>query len=1067
MRAVLAALLFGLSFSTLSSAPTSVNMSHDLVTLGIASQNLVPNTPALDAQPLFTAALQYVEAHHIQMLTLDTGAYYFLNPTPGQYLNIAYTSDLTIDLAGSTMYYDNPFYSGFAIFYCQRITLENFVIDFINTPFTQVQLTGVNGAARQLFYQPLPGWPDPAQTNAIADAFGGLELWSLAFRNGAVVPGTSRMPVQDGVGGGIIQLAADPAPWTQAATLNTLQPGDTVVFMARNGATPVYIFGSDSMTLSNVTVHGAGSWAVDFDWDSNSVADHVSVMPRPGALIGSTADGIHFTMPGPNNHIRNSYVTGTVDDAFAIDSHAVGTVMSETGPNTLHIRRSFEYRFPNGTPINFVDVTTTAEIGGATIVSQSPSDTDFPLANGEIDLTFDRALPALQPGMELVYADPNRRGSGSTIEDNVSEGFIIGRGVWVSGSEGVTVQRNRISGTSNGGIVVSQDTKAFPGPPGHDIVVQSNIVTSTLGPMAVGTGTENAVAAIMVVSTNNPNFEFSRTATNTNVSILSNFIADSGRAGIWIDALNGGLVQNNVIVRWFQHPELPIFGIDSTDRPIVLADISQPLTVRFSGNVTLADNTIDATSTLAAALTVQPTSVQVASAGGSGAFGVQANVTGFGWTATSDASWLTVTAGQTGAGAGTVSYTVDANPAATPRTGHITVAGQTFTLTEAGQPPVLTAQPRGQIITPGRAVTLTTAATPGPATFQWFLGASGNTAAPVAGAVSSAFHTPALSDTTSYWVRATNAAGSADSATVTITLRALRLPDLDGNGRADLLWRHPLTGEDGLWTMNGAQIAGALALPTAGPPWEIAGTGDLNGDGSSDLIWRNPATGENGVWLMNGGSIITAAAIPGAPPPWEIAAVADFNGDGRADIFWRNPQTGENGLWLMNGAQIAGSGALPGAGLPWQIVGAGDFNGDGRADLWWRNPVTGDNGLWLLDGFAILGAQALPSAGLPWQVVGVADFNHDGRVDILWRQPQTGDNGLWLMNGFQIQAAQALPSGAPPWQIVGVGDLNGDGRADIFWRQPLTGENAVWLMNGFAIQDGRALPAAGVGWEIR
>jgi hypothetical protein len=53
-------------------------------------------------------------------------------------------------------------------------------------------------------------------------------------------------------------------------------------------------------------------------------------------------------------------------------------------------------------------------------------------------------------------------------------------------------------------------------------------------------------------------------------------------------------------------------------------------------------------------------------------------------TATSNAAWITVTAGATGTGAGTVSLSVAANSAGTSRTGTVTIGGQTFTVTQAG-----------------------------------------------------------------------------------------------------------------------------------------------------------------------------------------------------------------------------------------------------------------------------------------------------------------------------------------------------------------------------------------------
>ena len=52
------------------------------------------------------------------------------------------------------------------------------------------------------------------------------------------------------------------------------------------------------------------------------------------------------------------------------------------------------------------------------------------------------------------------------------------------------------------------------------------------------------------------------------------------------------------------------------------------------------------------------------------------------WTATSNAPWLSVTSGATGTGNGSVGFSIAANPGAA-RTGTLTIAGQTFTVTQA------------------------------------------------------------------------------------------------------------------------------------------------------------------------------------------------------------------------------------------------------------------------------------------------------------------------------------------------------------------------------------------------
>jgi hypothetical protein len=78
---------------------------------------------------------------------------------------------------------------------------------------------------------------------------------------------------------------------------------------------------------------------------------------------------------------------------------------------------------------------------------------------------------------------------------------------------------------------------------------------------------------------------------------------------------------------------------------------------------------------------ISPGGNSFASSGGSGSVAVSAP-SGCTWTATGNASWITVTSGSSGSGNGTVSYSVQANPDASQRTGTMTIAGQTFTVTQ-------------------------------------------------------------------------------------------------------------------------------------------------------------------------------------------------------------------------------------------------------------------------------------------------------------------------------------------------------------------------------------------------
>lgn len=73
-------------------------------------------------------------------------------------------------------------------------------------------------------------------------------------------------------------------------------------------------------------------------------------------------------------------------------------------------------------------------------------------------------------------------------------------------------------------------------------------------------------------------------------------------------------------------------------------------------------------------------------AGGSGSVSVSAS-NGCAWTATSNDGFITIISGSSGTGNGAVSYSVAPNTSANGLTGTMTIAGQTFTVTQSGAVP--------------------------------------------------------------------------------------------------------------------------------------------------------------------------------------------------------------------------------------------------------------------------------------------------------------------------------------------------------------------------------------------
>ena len=103
-----------------------------------------------------------------------------------------------------------------------------------------------------------------------------------------------------------------------------------------------------------------------------------------------------------------------------------------------------------------------------------------------------------------------------------------------------------------------------------------------------------------------------------------------------------------------------------------------------TGTISVADQVLTIRQAdLTCRYTIAPAAQSLAAVGGTGGPVTVSTSVGCSWTAISNASWITVTAGQAGSGSGTVSFTVAANPAAS-RTGTLSIAGQTLTVTQAG-----------------------------------------------------------------------------------------------------------------------------------------------------------------------------------------------------------------------------------------------------------------------------------------------------------------------------------------------------------------------------------------------
>ena len=133
----------------------------------------------------------------------------------------------------------------------------------------------------------------------------------------------------------------------------------------------------------------------------------------------------------------------------------------------------------------------------------------------------------------------------------------------------------------------------------------------------------------------------------------------------WITVTSGGSGTGNGAVSYSVSA-----NTDTSDRTGTMTIAGQVFTITQSG--------------VPCTYSLSSTSQVFNSTGGSDNVNVKASSNNCIWTVVSNAAWIAVTSGGSGTGNGKVTYSVSANTGTSVRTGTMTIAGQTFTVTQSG-----------------------------------------------------------------------------------------------------------------------------------------------------------------------------------------------------------------------------------------------------------------------------------------------------------------------------------------------------------------------------------------------
>ncbi|HEX9984305.1 MAG TPA: N,N-dimethylformamidase beta subunit family domain-containing protein, partial [Thermoanaerobaculia bacterium] len=436
-----------------------------------------------------------------------------------------------------------------------------------------------------------------------------------------------------------------------------------------------------------------------------------------------------------------------------------------------------------------------------------------------------------------------------------------------------------------------------------------------------------------------------------------------------------------------------------------------------SGRIQVGSNYLTIDQSNGCTYTVTPTAVSVGASGGERSATVVPSSELCFWSASTSATWVTITSGTSGRGTGTVAFTI-ASSSGSARTGSVTAAGKKITVTQTSE------------------CTLQVSTTP-----QTFTRSAGSGTIPVSScsAWSATTNVPWITLTTANGTNngsvgfnvAANPSSLSRTGTITVSGQAVTITqygkhirgDFDGDGWGDLVWRHT-DGRNRIWRMQGTALLESIALPSEpDAAWYIAGTGDFNADGLQDIVWRNTSTGDNRIWAMRGPVYSSTIPLPRVPDTaWKLYTVFDYEGDGSYDMAWRHGVNGSHVLWRMNQSTLVSTTTLTSVpSLSWTPRAAGDVNHDGWHDLIWHNVVDGRVAVWFMGGNVMMSTTNLPNVTDPnMELSAMYDVDRNGYPDIVWRNNATGANTVWLIPGGVYRGSNTLPAEPDTgWRIVG------------------------------------------------
>ncbi len=358
---------------------------------------------------------------------------------------------------------------------CQRVTIQDLIIDADPLPFTQGVITAVEPEPGAIDVRIDPGFPQMSDEQ-FARARNMYERWGMVFE-----PNERSLKRAAGdayfinswkrVAPDVWRLFAPPesrGQWTGVV------PGDRYVQLARSSGGTVSIWRCKDVLLSRLIFHASAGLCIALVENEGDLrVQHVQARFARGSrrLITSCSDGVHCQGNRSGPVIEHCYFEGLADDSINIYG-AASIVAEQPRADQLKLLRGPAHRV--GDLLQIFDSSKAQVVANVTV-------TDVQEFGGLRLLTISEELPPLRCGSDHKSADTvynlSASGSGFVIRNNTMRGhrrFAVN----VKGGPGL-VENNLIDETLGWGMVAGNDPDWPEGPVVRDLVIRNNTFRGT------------------------------------------------------------------------------------------------------------------------------------------------------------------------------------------------------------------------------------------------------------------------------------------------------------------------------------------------------------------------------------------------------------------------------------------------------------------------------------------------------------------------------------------------------------------------------------------------------------